>query len=173
MSTRITFVEDELAHYGVKGMRWGVRRVQANMAGKKAAQQHIRGTNAFFTRTQNSATKKVTKLNKKWRGTEHESAFEKAKQRELRKQMRWHGKGYTASKEHGDAKTREIAAKEEKHKGRWAARQLGASAAISVVTIGGPIAYSVVKNKLATSNNLKVRNMYNKYAKTGIYDIKL
>ena len=35
MSTRITFVDDELAHYGVKGMRWGVRRVQANMAGKK------------------------------------------------------------------------------------------------------------------------------------------
>ena len=173
MPTRITFVDDELAHYGVKGMRWGVRRVRANMAGKKAAQQHIRGTNAFFTRTQNSATKKVKKLNSKWRGTEHEAAFEKAKQKELRKQMRWNGKGYEASKRHGDAKTREIAAKEEKHKGRWAARQLGASAAISVIAIGGPIAYSAVKNKLANNSNLKVRNMYNKYAKTGIYDIKL
>lgn len=173
MSTRITFVDDELAHYGVKGMRWGVRRVRANMAGKKAAQQHIRGTNAFLTRTQNSATKKVKKLNSKWRGTEHEAAFEKAKQKEFRRQMRWHGKGHTASKAHGDAKTREIARNEEKHSGRWAARQLGANAAISVVAIGGPIAYSMVKKKLANNSNLKVRNMYNKYAKTGIYDIKL
>ena len=173
MSTRITFVDDELAHYGVKGMRWGVRRMQAKMAGKKVAQQHIRGTNAFFTRTQNSATKKVKKLNSKWKGTEHEAAFEKAKQKEFRKQMKWAGRGHTAAKAHGDAKTREVARKEEKHKNRWAARQLGASAAISVVAIGGPIAYNVVKQKLASSNNLKVRNMYNKYAKTGIYDIKL
>ena len=173
MSTRITFVDDELAHYGVKGMRWGVRRVQANMAGKKAAQQHIRGTNAFFTRTQNSATKKVKKLNKKWRGTEHEAAFEKAKQKELRKQMKWHGKGYEASKRYGDAKTREIASKEEKHKGRWIGRQLAAGTALSVVSIAGPVAYSAVKHKIANSNNLKFRNMYNKYAKTDIYDIKL
>lgn len=28
-------------------------------------------------------------------------------------------------------------------------------------------------NKLANNSNLKVRNVYNKYAKTGIYDIKL
>lgn len=173
MSTRITFVDDELAHYGVKGMRWGVRRVQANMAGKKAAQQHIRGTNAFLTRSRNSATKKVKKLNSKWQGTEHEAAFEKAKQKEFRNQVKWHGKGHEAAKRHGDAKTREIASKEEKHSGRWAARQVAANAALSVVAIGGPIAYSVVKNKLANNNNLKVRNMYNKYAKTGIYDIKL
>lgn len=173
MSTRITFVDDELAHYGVKGMRWGVRRVRANMAGRKAAQQHIRGTNASLTRTRNSATKKTKKLNAKWRGTEHEAAFEKAKQKELRKQMKWHGKGYEASKRYGDAKTREIASKEEKHKGRWIGRQLAAGTALSVVSIAGPVVYSAVKHKIANSNNLKFRNMYNKYAKTGIYDIKL
>lgn len=173
MSTRITFVNDELAHYGVKGMRWGVRRVRANMAGRKAAQQHIRGTNAFLTRTRNSATKKTKKLNAKWRGTEHEAAFEKAKQKELRKQMKWHGKGYDASKRSGDAKTRAMARREEKHKGRWIGRQLAAGTALSVVSIAGPVAYSAVKHKIANSNNLKFRNMYNKYAKTGIYDIKL
>lgn len=173
MSTRITFVDDELAHYGVKGMRWGVRRVRANMAGKKAAQQHIRGTNALLSMTRNSATKKTKKLNAKWRGTEHEAAFEKAKQKELRKQIKWHGKGHEAAKRHGDAKTREIASKEEKHKGRWVGRQLAAGTALSVISIGGPVAYNVVKRKLATNNNLKVRNMYNKYTKTGIYDIKL
>lgn len=173
MSTRITFVDDELAHYGVKGMRWGVRRMRANMAGKKAARSHIKGTNALLSVTRDSATKKTKKLNAKWRGTEHEAAFEKAKQKELRKQIKWHGKGYEAAKRHGDTKTREIASKEEKHKGRWAARQVAANAALSVVAIGGPIAYSVVKQKLATNSNLKVRNMYNKYAKTGIYDIKL
>lgn len=173
MSTRITFVDDKLAHYGVKGMRWGVRRVRANMAGKKAAQQHIRGTNALLSMTRNSATKKTKKLNSKWRGTEHEAAFEKAKQKELRKQVKWNGKGYEAAKRHGDAKTREIASKEEKHKGRWVGRQLAVGTALSVISIGGPVAYNVVKRKLATNDNLKVRNMYNKYAKTGIYDIKL
>lgn len=98
MSTRITFVDDELAHYGVKGMRWGVRRMRANMAGKKAARSHIKGTNALLSVTRDSATKKTKKLNAKWRGTEHEAAFEKAKQKELRKQIKWHGKGYEAAR---------------------------------------------------------------------------
>lgn len=45
MSTRITFVDDELAHYGVKGMKWGTRKDRK--AGRKAAKQHIKMVNPY------------------------------------------------------------------------------------------------------------------------------
>lgn len=173
MSTRITFVDDELAHYGVKGMKWGVHRMQAKMAGRATARSQIRGTNSMFIATRNSATKKTRKLNKKWRGTEHEAAFEKAKQKEFRKQMRWEGKGVETAKRAGDAKTRKMARKEEKHPNRWKTRRVAGNVAVGVLAVAGAVGYQHVKKQLASSNNLKVRNMYNKYAKTGIYDIKL
>lgn len=50
MYTRITFVDDELAHYGVKGMRWGVRR-RDRRAGRKAAENHIKMVNPYSIRS--------------------------------------------------------------------------------------------------------------------------
>ena len=173
MSTGITFGDDELAHFGVKGMKWGVHRMQAKIAGGRAARSQIKGHEALLTRTRNSAAKKTRKLNSKWKGTEHEAAYEKARQNELRKQMRWNGKGHEVSKQTGDAKTKAIAKQEEKHSSRWLARNVAARAAVVTLAVAGPIAYKTVKHKISNSNNLKIRNMYNKYAKTGIYDIKL
>lgn len=173
MRTRMPLGENELAHFGVKGMKWGVRRMQAKVAGRRAANSQIKGHDAILTRTRNSATKKTRKLNSKWKGTEHEAAYEKARQNELRKQMRWNGKGVEVSKQTGDAKTKAIAKKEEKHPHRWVVRNAAARAAAVTLVVAGPIAYKTVKQKIAASNNLKVRNMYNKYANTGIYDIKL
>lgn len=173
MSTGITFGDDELAHFGVKGMKWGVHRMQAKVAGGRAARSQIKGHDAILTRTRNSAAKKTRKLNSKWKGTEHEAAYEKARQSELRRQMRWAGKGVEVSKQTGDAKTKAIAKKEEKHPHRWVVRNTAARAAALTLVVAGPIAYRTAKQKIATSNNLKIRNMYNKYAKTGIYDIKL
>ena len=43
MSTRITFVDDELAHYGVKGMKWGTRKDRKDRkAGRKAGKLHYK-----------------------------------------------------------------------------------------------------------------------------------
>lgn len=173
MRTRMSLGENELAHFGVKGMKWGVRRMQAKVAGRKAANSQIKGHDAVLTRTRNSATKKTRKLNSKWKGTEHEAAYEKARQSELRRQMRWAGKGLEVSKQTGDAKTKAIAKKEEKHPHRWMVRNTAARAAALTLVVAGPIAYRTAKQKLANANNLKIRNTYNKYANTGIYDIKL
>lgn len=173
MRTRMPLGENELAHFGVKGMKWGVRRMQAKVAGRKAANSQIKGHDAILTRTRNSATKKTRKLNSKWKGTEHEAAYEKARQSELRRQMRWAGKGLEVSKQTGDANTKAIAKKEEKHPHRWIVRNTAARAAALTLVVAGPIAYRTAKQKLANANNLKIRNMYNKYANTGIYDIKL
>ena len=173
MRTRMPLGENELAHFGVKGMKWGVRRMQAKVAGRRAANSQIKGHDAVLTLTRNSATKKTRKLNSKWKGTEHEAAYEKARQSELRRQMRWAGKGVEVSKQTGDAKTKAIAQQESKHPHRWAVRNVAARAAALTLVVAGPIAYKTVKQKIATANNLKIRNMYNKYANTGIYDIKL
>lgn len=173
MRTRMPLGENELAHFGVKGMKWGVRRMQAKVAGRRAANSQIKGHAAVLTLTRNSATKKTRKLNSKWKGTEHEAAYEKARQSELRRQMRWAGKGVEVSKQTGDAKTKAIAKKEEKHPHRWMVRNTAARAAALTLVVAGPIAYRTAKQKIATSNNLKIRNVYNKYANTGIYDIKL
>lgn len=173
MPTRISFGDDELAHFGVKGMKWGVHRMQAKIAGGRAARSQIKGNKALLTRTRNSATKKTRKLNSKWKGTEHEAAYEKSKQRELRRQMRWKGEGVEVSKQTGDAKTKAIAKQEEKHPRRWMVRNTAARAAALTLVVAGPIAYRTVKQKIATANSLKIRNMYNKYANTGVYDIKL
>lgn len=173
MSTRITFVDDELAHYGVKGMKWGVHRMQAKMAGRATARSQIRTHDTMFVGVANRATKGTRRRNKKWKGTEHEAAYEKARQKELRKQMRWEGKGVDAAKRVGDAKTRKMARKEEKHPNRWKTRRVAGNVAVGVLAVAGAVGYQHVKKNLASSNNLKVRNMYNKYAKTGIYDIKL
>nr|DAJ19369.1 MAG TPA: Structural protein [Siphoviridae sp. ctBmJ1] len=173
MSTRITFVDDELAHYGVKGMKWGVRRMQAKMAGRATARSQIRTNETMFVGVANRATKGTRKRNKKWKGTEHEAAYEKARQKEFRKQMRWEGKGVDAAKRLGDAKTQKMARKEEKHPNRWKTRRVAGNVAVGVIAVAGAVGYQHVKKKLASNDNLKVRNMYNKYAKTGIYDIKL
>ena len=173
MSTRITFVDDELAHYGVKGMKWGVRRMQAKMAGRATARSQIRAHNTMFIARANHATKGTRKRNKKWKGTEHEAAYEKARQKEFRKQMRWEGKGVETAKRAGDAKTKAMARREEKHPNRWKTRRVAGNVAVGVIGVAAAVGYGQVKRKLATSDNLKVRNMYNKYAKTGIYDIKL
>lgn len=80
---------------------------------------------------------------------------------------------FEVSKQTGNAKTKAIAKKEEKHPHRWIVRNTAARAAALTLVVAGPIAYRTAKQKLANANNLKIRNMYNKYANTGIYDIKL
>lgn len=55
MSTRITFVDDKLVHYGVKGMRWGVRKQLADRrdrkAGRKAGKLHYKMINPYSIRS--------------------------------------------------------------------------------------------------------------------------
>lgn len=172
MSTRITFVDDELAHYGVKGMRWGVRRMQAKRAGRATARSQIRAHDTILTARANAANKKTKTLKAKWRDTEHEVAFEKSRNKELRKQMRWNNKGIEVASRTGDDKTKAIA-KKRSTIGNKVARNMGIRAATLTLAVAGPMAYSYMKHKVSTSSNLKVRNLYNKYAKTGIYDIKL
>lgn len=159
MSTRITFVDDELAHYGVKGMKWGTRKVHARIAGKMAAKSQILGYNTPYTATRDATTKTTRNLNKQWRGHKYEATYEKAKQREYRRNMRWSGTGIEVAKRSGDAKTKAMARKEEQHPNRWKYRR----AAVGVIAAAGVVGYQVVMNNMAATNK-KAKPVYNAYS---------
>ncbi len=112
MSTRITFVDDKLAHYGVKGMRWGV--IKARHDGKVDARRKISASKSPRMANLQRARGTDKVLDKKYRNSDQRDSYERGRQKELRRQMKKRGRGFEVANRIGDAKTKQVAAKQSK-----------------------------------------------------------
>lgn len=83
MDTRIRFVDDELAHYGVKGMRWGVRNSRpegvsrsTNRAAKKDAKEFTRAKMYYGEGAGNRRKLIKAKVNQRSKDPSYKKAFD-------------------------------------------------------------------------------------------------
>lgn len=81
-------IELELAHYGVKGMKWGTRKRHAKIAGRMAAEADIGSTSPHHgTRKIMRGVKRSIDSqwhDKQFRGHKYVDTFEKSKQKSYR-----------------------------------------------------------------------------------------
>lgn len=167
-------IELELAHYGVKGMKWGTRKRHAKIAGRMAAEADIGSTSPHHgTRKIMRGVKRSIDSqwhDKQFRGHKYVDTFEKSKQKSYRNKMRWSGNSrgaVDASKRSGDAKTRAMARREEKHPNRWKVRRT--VAAVAVISAVGAVHYRhAIKDQAHTTGQA----VYNKIRKTSIDGIR-
>lgn len=145
MSTRITFVDDELAHYGVKGMRWGV--IKARHDGKVDARRKISASNSPRMANIQRARGTDKALDKKYKNSDQRNAYEHGRQKELRRQMKKLGRGFEVSNRIGDPKTKQVAAKQSKTsaKIRRGAVRAGKVAGLAAAIPAGVFAYKASK----------------------------
>ena len=165
-------IELELAHYGVKGMKWGTRKRHAVMAGKMAAEAGLatthpsRKTRAFGRNLRENLDNQWH--SPEWRGHKYVNTYEKSKQKSYRRKVRWSGNSrgaVDAAKKYGDTKTKAIARKEAKHPNRWKVRRTAAA----VLAVSGVVAYSYARTDHAHATGQAV---YNKIRKTSIDGIR-
>ena len=174
MSTRITFVDDELAHYGVKGMKWGVRKNAtqtkrtrkekriARDGGWLAAKTDI-GSTSPYPKTAEAMAITSRNINRNWKNHKNVDLFEKSKQKTYRRSMFWSGNYHgavDASKRSGDAKTRAMALREEQHPNRWKVRRT----AVAVLAVAGTVAYAHAMNSMGSGTNRKANSVYKQYS---------
>lgn len=83
MDTRIRFVDDELAHYGVKGMRWGVRNSRpegvsrsTNRAAKRDAKEFTRAKMYYGEGAGNRRKLIKAKVNQRSKDPSYKKAFD-------------------------------------------------------------------------------------------------
>ena len=83
MDTRISFVDNELAHYGVKGMRWGVRNSRpegvsrsTNRAAKKDAKEFTRAKMYYGEGAGNRRKLIKAKVNQRSKDPSYKKAFD-------------------------------------------------------------------------------------------------
>ena len=68
--------QNELQHYGVKGMRWGIRRASKKLASSSSTDEQKKKAISTLNKHREKATKKVGKLQKQ--GVKLEKAYNKA-----------------------------------------------------------------------------------------------
>lgn len=174
-------IELELAHFGVKGMKWGVRKNTtqtkrtrkekriARNGGWLAAKTDI-GSTSPHPKTAEAMAITSRNINRNWKNHKNVDLFEKSKQKTYRRSMFWSGNYHgavDASKRSGDAKTRAMARREEKHPNRWKVRRT--VAAVAVISAVGAVHYRhAIKDQAHTTGQA----VYNKIRKTSIDGIR-
>lgn len=106
----INFSEAYLAHHGVKGMKWGVRRRISRDGQRVARSQAKLESNHRSNRSRQRHIKKIHNIYKKYETSSksEKTALEKSRNLGLRKQMVYNNRGYVTGLVSGDRDTKKF-----------------------------------------------------------------